>query len=249
MPTKLTPEQILDLHKRYLAGESSTDLAKVAGVHNLTIRKGFLRLGLSVRSHSDARTIEASRAGANVRAKRAVAAHDAIRGKKRPINELLQRAATRQNNPPLLSSSVKRVVNFFDSCGIAFDREVACGKYNIDFVIYGNIAVEVFGGQWHGSGRHATRHEKRIRYILDQGFHVIIIWVNKRTQDAWIRALSDTIAEIYKLRGDPTALRQYRVIWSDGNFCVSRNSYDNDFPFKPSFVTFRNPDGRYGSCF
>src|ERR1035437_6619529 len=83
MRTIFSDSEIIELHKSYMAGDSTNDLAKRTGCrHNSVIRNSFIRLGLPLRTVSEANILQAARAGASARAARAIAAQTARRGSK-----------------------------------------------------------------------------------------------------------------------------------------------------------------------
>jgi hypothetical protein len=128
------------------------------------------------------------------------------------------------------------------ACLIAHQR--ACGPYNIDLLAGETIAVEVYGGGWHANGRHAARHGERTRYLLDRGFDVVIVWVEKKYGRAWVGALKHVVADLERSDRTPSAVREYRVIRRRGEI-LTRNANDRDLPLKPPAEVGRNASGRY----
>lgn len=233
------------LHARYMAGESSVELAATVGCHSLTLRNAFRRHGLPVRDASSAHTLSAARMTPEQRAAMTASAHDAVRGRKVSIAERSKTALTREANPPELSPAEARVLLNLESFGVHVQRERACGPYNIDFAVNRAVAVECFGGGWHASAHHAARHEKRTRYLLDAGWDVVIVWIDERRHGGWVRALKKVIADLQRPGRDPSALREYRVIWGDGEQISLRADADH-FPDKPPGEVRRDTaTGRY----
>jgi hypothetical protein len=91
----------------------------------------------------------------------------------------------------------------------------AVGPYNIDIAAK-PIAVEIFGGHWHGSGRHVARAPKRFRYLLDQGWPFVIVWADARHAPLTPDAAQYIVTFAEFVRSHPTARREYRVIWGTG---------------------------------
>jgi very-short-patch-repair endonuclease len=102
----------------------------------------------------------------------------------------------------------------------------AVGAYNVD-VAWRSIAVELHGGAWHGKGRHAARFAERSRYLFDQGWHLLIVWLNQgRPMTAAV--VDHTIALAQFAERHPSARRQCRVIWSTGELWAIGHEGDLD---------------------
>jgi transposase-like protein len=232
------------LHAEYLRGASSVDLAKRLGCHSSTLRNVFKRAGLPVRDARAAHIVHNAALPASERSRRAAAAHEAVRGVKHSAEQLRARALRREAAPPPMPSTERRVAGVLRRMGNALRYQRACGPYNIDLAIGDAIAVEVFGGGWHASGRHAARYPKRTRYLLDRGFDVVIVWVEQAYRDGWIHALHHVIADLQRADRDPAAPRQYRVIRRRGEV-LSGDANDHDFPLVPPSEVGRDARGRY----
>ncbi len=241
MPRKLTNTDVINLHKRYLSGESSNDIAKTVGVAGGSLRKRFQVLNLPLRSISEGNRVQAQRTTPEARSKRAQAAHDAVRGKKQPIEQLLERAIYNEAFPQEMSAAEQTLYERLLPFGEVV-RQKAVGIYNLDFCINDSIGVECWGGQWHGYGRHAARHLERTRHILNAGYDIVIVWVCKKRIP--VDSLIDAITSLQSTSRNPASLRQYRVIWSSG-YVLSRNANSDDFPLKPSFIRLTDSLGRY----
>lgn len=243
---KILIPEIDDIHEAHQAGESILSLSLRYGYGRNVICGAFARAGWMTRSMSEAGKIRAERIGPQGRAALTADANRTRRGQKDSFTTLCQRAVFWERNPPDLTSCELYLAEHFRDVNLPFARHRACGPYNIDFTVGESIAVECFGGGWHAGGRAAARHHPRVRYLLDAGFHVIVVWVQKRSRRNWIAALDQTIGELKTSCSDPSTLRQYRVIWRDTK-PISRNANDDDFPLKPSFCAGRDAAGRYNS--
>lgn len=125
-----------------------------------------------------------------------------------------------------------------DSAGVETTLQKAIGPYNADLAAY-PVAVEIFGGNWHARGRHAARFPDRVRYFLDQGWNLVIVWVldRRRWQSAipLTPAAADYIASFVQLtRRDPSTRGQYRVIWGDGKEAATDGLDLNELALVPS---------------
>lgn len=237
--------QIAAIHARYMAGESTVDLANDIGCHSSTLRNTFKRKGLQVRSFSEMQHVLYAKRTPEDVAKITAAANAAARGRRATLAERCRRALTKERSPGRMTKAEAALHAELEAIGLPIQRERACGPYNIDFAIGHAVAVECFGGGWHASGRHAARHEKRCRYLLDAGWHVVLVWVDGRRSGPAIHALEHVISQLQRASRDPAALRQYRVVGSDGEV-VARGADADDLPLKPPGELRRDPTtGRY----
>lgn len=215
MKRSLTDQQVRELHRQYLNGVPSTTLASSTGLANLTIRRNFLRLGLSVRSHSEARKNMWKSVTPKQKTKYLKAAHEKMRGRPRSFDELCKRAITREKWPTAFSDQEKYLVKSLKLSGLSYSLQKACGPFNIDFALDGKIAIEVFGGRWHGTGRHAKRFKRRSEYLLKEGWRIIIIWLVKRHyRKNWSASLDTMHSLIREAQQDPTP--SIRTILANG---------------------------------
>jgi hypothetical protein len=80
---------------------------------------------------------------------------------------------------------------------------------------------------------------------MDRGWDVYFIPV----WDSWplIPAVADHLVAYAQLRrGDPSARREYRVVWGAGQFVTAGSAQDDDFSTDPPFRLRRNATtGRY----
>lgn len=244
MSKKFSECDIIEFHKAYMSGESTCDIAKRIGCHSSTLRNRFHRMGLPVRDSSESKIVLNAQLSAEARTSRASAAHDAVRGKKHSFEQLCRRAIGVEAAPHNMPSTEQAIYNSLLERGLFIIPQKAVGKYNLDFAVNGTVAVEIYGGGWHAKGSHARRHEERTRYILDAGFHVVIIWTHQ-LYDARVGAINEIISLLEQTSSNPTMLRQYRVIWCNGDIVHSVNAQDDNFPFKPAFKMLRDSEGRY----
>lgn len=215
MAHKFTTEDVRDLYRSYQAGQGSIELGESIGVHPGTIRQLFKRHGLLLRSYHEANLLRNVRMGPKRRKAATAAAHAAVRGRKVGLTELCRRAATKEQRGTarvsLYEGELARVLNQFT---LTFQK--ACGPYNIDLAVGHSVAVEIFGGNWHASGRHAARHQKRMKYLLNHGWNVVVVWVNKLRGGPWMIAKKHIVALTQQPGRHQPITREYRVVWSDG---------------------------------
>lgn len=156
------------------------------------------------------------------------AAHEAIKGKKRSYEDLCRRALGKERTPPAMSRWEKNFSDWLALKKIPFTYSKACGKYNIDFAIGNSVAVELYGGAFHSEGRAVARLNERMKYLLDSGWNIYIIWCLSKEIDIFTGCLNDFISFLEQSRRNKTFVRQYRVIWSDGDL-ISSGSDELDY--------------------
>ena len=156
------------------------------------------------------------------------AAHEAVKGKKRSYEDLCLRALGKERNPPTMSRWEKFFSDWLLLQKIPFIYSKACGKYNIDFAIGNSVAVELYGGAFHSEGKAVARLNERMKYLLDSGWNIYIIWCLSKEADIFTGCLNDFISFLEQSSRDKAFVRQYRVIWSDGDF-ISSGSDELDY--------------------
>lgn len=104
-----------------------------------------------------------------------------------------------------------------------FIPQQAVGPYNVDFGA-NPVAVEVWGGAFHFS----RDHTKRFRYLADQGWHLIIVYSDSKRSPITIGAADYIVAFLEQSCLDPTAPREYRVIWGNGEVFAAGSLNDDN---------------------
>ena len=162
---------------RYIAGESVLALSKVFGVSRPVISRRLLEAGIDLRSGSAANKIRMGRMSASEKLALTANAHAAVRGVPQTEEHRCKIATCRESKQSNIGHSEIDLINRLQVRGFSITPQKAIGRYNVDIAITEPpIAVEIFGGQWHAHGSHATRFRKRCDYILDHGWAVVIIW-------------------------------------------------------------------------
>ncbi|KKK88099.1 hypothetical protein LCGC14_2746580 [marine sediment metagenome] len=237
MRRKLSDVQARDLRRRYEGGESELSLSKSFGVARGGVRRYLLRGGIRIRSISEANKLRMARLSPAERSALTSAAHAAIRklterrksrgyeiapsgSDGRAIHGSEEHrckiAVTREKRQRGISPEERKMDVALRRRGLHTTLQKAVGRYNIDVAVAeGRIAVDVFGGHWHASGRHAGRFRKRLNYIADKGWLPIIVWI---TGDYPLqRKAVDYIVSLSKRRCAGEAFtRQEHVIRGDG---------------------------------
>ncbi len=234
---KIRPKKIpipQSIRDRYLAGESENSLAKAMGVNRWVIRHNLIENGICPRGQSEAELIRWASMTKAQRAAQVAAAHAATRGCSIPLARKIKAAMNRQVSPVANVSPTERALaDMLEQRGFVITPQKALGPYNLDIAIDAlSVAVEVYGGGWHSVGKHAATHPERCKHILDSGWDVIIVWVDRRRNPLTIGGAEYIAAHLESVRGLPTGRRQYRVINGDGELAPIRKSRFNT----PAFV-------------
>lgn len=171
------PDQ--EITDRYLHGESELALSQAYGMSRTAIRRRLLKAGVTPRSYSEANLLRAANLTLEQRKEQARAANDTWRGTQVDQDVLIRKAVTRQERRTNISPAEQLLAVWLHDRGIETIPQQALGTYNIDLGVE-PMAIEIFGGNWHASGKHAKRHLRRCQYILDQGWSLAIVWVDAR---------------------------------------------------------------------
>jgi hypothetical protein len=211
-PLPLPDDEII---RRYVEGESEKMLAERFGVSRAVIRRRLLKRGIDPRGRSESMRVRMANTPPEERRRLAAAAHDAVRGRIRSWDERVQAAQTRELRQTHVGPAELLMQRWLADRGITSVPQQAVGIYNVDLGLH-PVAVEIFGGNWHGHGGHRSSAGKRFRYILDQGWCVVIIWVDRREYPLHPLAADYVITRLEHARRDPSLRGKYWVIRGDG---------------------------------
>ena len=213
---------------RYLAGESEKSLSREMGCAREVLRRRLIESGVTPRNRSDGVTARWAKTDDAGRDAMLVNAHAAVRGRTVTTDERSRSAKSRERTQSgsVLSESI--LAADLRSLGYTVAQQKAISIYNIDIALEGPpLAVEVFGGGWHAYGRHVARFHERVKYLLDSGWHVLIVWVDGRRYPITADCAKHIHSFAQELRSDPSTGCQYRVILGNGETAPVRKSYLN----------------------
>lgn len=199
----------------YLAGNSEKATAAHFGVSRTAIRLRLLSAGVTPRDGSASMHLRLSKMTPDERAALLTAAHEASRGRVVPEETLIKLAETRQRMGFSASDHEMDLAELLRERGLEAVPQFAVGKYNIDLAVH-PVAVEVWGGGWHFYGEHARRHAQRTRDLFDAGWHLFIVVVDAIKRPLSAVAADQIVTFVEQARRDPSARREQRVIWGDG---------------------------------
>jgi very-short-patch-repair endonuclease len=216
--------------KLYQDGTSEKALSQKFNTQRSCIRRCLTESGISPRGRSEAMFVRMSQTSAEERNRLASAAHAATKGRKTGIAERERRAVTREQSQGRSDPTAMLLKEWLLKRGITSICEKSAGIYNIDLAVERTIAVELHGGGWHLCGQHRKREPIRIKYLLDSGWSVLTIWVDKPYHPLREVVADYIIAMLQELRSKPSTRRQNRVIWGDGKDLSSRRLDIDDVP-------------------
>lgn len=227
----------------YLAGETIQQIACRYNVSRKVIRKYLINSGIEIRPQGYYIRLRWQQMTPKERELQVSAAHRAALGRTMTTMDLAKAAIGRQRKLSGISDTEKIVAKLLTDRGCAFIQQFAIGPYNCDIAIP-PVAVEVFGGAWHWYGQHINRLAKRFRYIMNQGWHILVVTdyggvaINEATADY-------IISYVQSARRNPANIREYRVIRGAGQFMAGDSINDDEISIVPTFTARRNALGQY----
>ncbi len=218
-----------DLVRRYEAGTSNNELAKIFGVSRQVIYRCLRERAVRIRGITETMASVLSKRYATMskedRKRFTAAANEAARGRKHSIEERIKRAASNERTKANRSTLEVWLGDELTAAGIDFVSTKAVGMYNIDVALTeSRVAVEVFGGNWHNSPKHSARFRERTDYLIDSGWLPVIIWsVKDKPLGVGAR---DYVISLHQRRckGEPFDGKEH-VIWGTGE-AIPAGQYD-----------------------
>lgn len=203
--------------KLYESGIGYYEVAKITVETVRNVRATLVSAGIDIRSQGEQLRLTQQRRGIEWRTANTNAAHDAVRGMSRTEEDRCKGAVTREVKLLGASQDETSLADWLRSrLPVEIVQQKAVGRYNIDIAIPAySIAVEVFGGHWHLSGRHADRLPKRHKYIRDHGWLPVYIWAT--TAKPLSFACADYLIALCERasRGE-SLIGEKHVIWGNG---------------------------------
>lgn len=200
----------------YVNGASENELAKMHGCTRPAIKKILERNGIPRRGSADANRLMMASRTPEENARNVAAAHDAVRGVTWDWDRRCANAQKRHGTIPAIATELLYAA-WLRLHGLKVVHQHAIGPYNCDLAIpAAGVAVEIFGGNWHGTGKHAGMFAERAQYILDQGWLLVVVWVDQAKQRLAELSADYIAALVEEACGDPSLRGQYRMVWGDG---------------------------------
>lgn len=206
-----------NLIRRYVAGESENKLAREVGVSRSAFRNLLLKYKVVPRTQSESEFVKWKFMRPESRVSQVAAAHRAAKGRVATIDELTRRATSRERTFSNVSNDEIILATHLRDFGYSVTQQKAVHVYNLDIALDEfSIAVEVFGGGFHAYGSHLIRFFERTKYLLDSGWNVVIVWVDRVRYPMSIGASERVISYVEEFSRDPSIRGQYRVILGNG---------------------------------
>ena len=228
----LDPDRIV---RAYLAGASEYALARENGTSRGPIERILRQAGVERRGCSEAGIVRNAQMTVEERKAQVFAANAAARGRTVSEIEKMRRALRNELTESHQSVGEQLLGQMLRERGFDPIPQRCIGVCNVDLAM-NPVAVEVLGGGWHA---YKPVHAHRVPYILDQGWHLVMVWDHEGRSALGPGAAEYLIAFTQEVRSNPPATCQYRVISGDGELLSSRGREDNEFPVEPP------PRGRF----
>lgn len=219
----------------YEAGASEYALSQQYGVSRGVISKRLRDAGIERRTMSEAGKARNASMTSAERKKQTAAANRAARMRSQPTIEKHRKALTLEAQGKFESTGEELLHSLLAERGVNAIPQRAIGVYNVDLAVL-PVAVEVLGGGWHAV---KTVHAERTPYILDEGWHLIMVWDHEGRSALGPGAAEYIVTFLDEIRRNPPATCQYRVISGQGEVLASSGRESNEFSLVPP------PRGRF----
>ena len=194
-------------------------MARELGVSRPLIVRRLRELDLPIRSSSEANRIMNSRLSPEERRRRASAAREATMARRQPPTfsrsvdgKSVSTARVREAGRSVVQPDEAEVAAWLDEAGVDYRPQVAIGPYNVDFLLFDSVAVEIHSAP-HNPSVHPRLAQRSVE-LLDAGWSVGYLWFRPGSDNRlgghdlviWAEFLSRTIPD----RG------HYRVVRGNG---------------------------------
>ncbi len=230
--TRRAEADIDEIARLYLSGVSEAEIARTVDFTRERVKNILVRAGIERRSVAKANRLMMTQRSPEENRRNTAAAHAAVRGAPMTFDEKCRRAQLRHGKVPFNAYELLYAA-WLRLRGLNPVHQHAVGPYNCDLAC-GTVAVEIFGGNWHGTGKHAATFVERSNYILDQGWTLVVVWVNQGTKRLGEGSADYIAALVEQASSDPSLRGQYRVIWGDGQEVPTEGRELHEFATVPS---------------
>jgi very-short-patch-repair endonuclease len=218
-----------DIVKKYLGGMSELELSQRFNVSRCVIRRRLVDRKIRPRGQSEANKVMASKMSITERRERILKAQAAVRGSHVLWETKCKSAKTRENLRINVSPLENELAQMFKDKGFQVTQQKAVGAYNLDVALERErIAIEVFGGNFHKFGDHKALFFKRSKYLLDEGWCLIFVWIEGLRHPMTLHGRDYLLSLCQKPGLNKTLKRRYWMIWGDGKHIPEISSYFND---------------------
>lgn len=213
----------------YTSGVSEYALGRQYGVSRNVIQRRLSNMGVERRDCSTAGLVRAGRMTPEQRKAQAGAANNAARARRLSDFEKFRRSLHVEQAGGSHSAGEELFADLLRDRDVPFTQQRSIGIYNVDFSIL-PVAVEILGGGWHSF---KAKHAERTPYILDRGWHLVMVWDFEGRSALGPGAADYLVSFLEEIRRNPPATCQYRVVAGQGELLAARGREDNEFPLVP----------------
>jgi very-short-patch-repair endonuclease len=218
-----------DIIRAYQSGATELALARQYDVARGTITNRLVAAGVPRRGLSEATRIASAAMTKEQRKARAAAAHAARRAGRISDLEKRRNALRKERLGNFDSQGEQALYSWIWNLGERPTVQRAIGPYNVDMAVL-PVAVEVLGGGWHAT---KSEHSERTPYILDAGWHLVMVWDYEGASALGPGAADYVVAFADEVRRNPPATCQYRVITGQGELLAACGRESDEFPLVP----------------
>lgn len=213
----------------YESGASEYGLSRQYDVSRGTIARILRDAGVARRDMSEAGKVRNEHLSVAERKRQTAAANRSARMRRTPEIDKFRHALQVEQRGDHDSPGEAHLAELLNQRGVNTAAQRAIGVYNVDLAAL-PVAVEVLGGGWHSI---KTVHTERTPYILDEGWHLVMVWDYEGRSALGPGAADYLVAFLEEIRRNPPATCQYRVIAGQGELLAARGREDNEFPLEP----------------
>lgn len=163
--------------------------------------------GGTTRSQSEANLVRMKREGVEGRKRLTKSANEKRRGSRVTPREALNKAAARNQQ---IGYGEVETIAALSAQKMPTDPQRPCGKYNIDVAV-GPVAVELMTSA-NSYTMSKRRFRKRLKYLTDQGYCVVVVVFRFNRLDALIGNLDDVVAFVKRAYRSPSVRRKHWMI-------------------------------------
>ncbi len=193
--------------ERYVSGESCNSIAKSFGVSRHAINNRLHNNNINIRRQIEANQLFSSSLSREEHKKKTLSANIALRGTNNTNEHRCKIAEYYELHPEMRQSRYEREMqNYLEESKIKFKPQKAFSRYNTDFAFEDRrIVLEIFGGVWHGSGRHVNAFNKKSDLLFSHGWIIVVAWcrggVDPKAIYEYISGIDNKIPRHYVISG------------------------------------------------